>query len=570
MNAIVASYKFETDQVQFRKEAVINGMILDSDGEFISLSKLGKDLYASEIAVADDDPEMEDGYFAEDEPGLREDLTGILMRRFESTREASARSMKRFEKSGCKTYKEYMEERPKPAATTLRDLERGRWDSEEYKNLTIEFFKKYGKTPEFDDEGKVIEPKKEVSSHNYPEFPRIPGSIGDLAEALWPDIPYAFKVVAGLTHFGLLRSGKDTLASEPYIQPRLYSALVAGPGRGKTAAINEVGRVFKAVNTSGAYTEWPSINSGEALVDAFDEQRRAGLIRADSLGTGEVGTEPPSKILLSPDEIRGLIEKSKSTSNSKNTMTDEFLKLYESGQTGNKIRTNKISIRLNNAHLAILGGATPSGYFNMWTSTGGAKDGLHTRFVTVAADLPRMPARPRKSDLDKVNELTQELQEQAAEPGTAYEINEDAYQLFEQWWTAKPIDNQHVTRLDGIVKRVLIVLARTNDVESIDIDLMKSAISLADYIQFCREKHNPQDSVNYTQAFEQLIIEAYRKHGAMSERDLVKSVRPDRHHGGYVAFNQALSALRNTALKVVSKNRKGFAVFALDDEGDEE
>jgi len=558
MNAFVASYDLASDEVRFRMEPVVNGQILDSDGEFISLSQLSKDLWAHEIAVADGDSEMEDGYLAEDEPSLREHLAGILNRRFESTREGVARSMRAFEKSGYKTYREYMEKRPKPVLT-LRDLERAHWDSDVYKDLTISFFKQHGVLPEFDEEGNVIQIAKKDDGA-YPEFPKIPGSIGDLADALWPDIPYMFKVVAGFTHFGLIRSGLDTLAAEPYLQPRLYSALVAGPGRGKTAAINEINRVFKAVNSAHSYSVWPSVNSGEALVDTFNDQTNSMITRA------EVGNtiDPVARVLLSPDEIRGLIEKSKSTSNSRNTMLDELLKLYEFNTTGNRIRGNKTSIRIESAHLALVGGATPSGYKKMWIATGASADGLHTRFVTVAADLPRMPARPRMSDIERVNELTQELQQQAAEPGTAYEITEEAYDMFAKWWEAKPTDNPHVTRIDGIVKRVLVILARTNDADVIDVELMKPAIAFGDYVQYCRENLNPKDAVNYTQAFEQLIMDAFKKRGPMSGRDLAKVVKPENHDGGHVAFNNAFNALQRSCLKIVIKNRKGNPVWDID------
>ena len=120
MNAFVASYDLSTDQVRFNMLPVLNGQIEIDDGEFISLSKLSKDPWATDIAVADGDPDMVDGYLAGDEPGLREDLTRILMRRFESVREGAARNQKKFEQSGCKTYAEYMK-RPMPVVT-LRDF----------------------------------------------------------------------------------------------------------------------------------------------------------------------------------------------------------------------------------------------------------------------------------------------------------------------------------------------------------------------------------------------------------------------------------------------------------------
>jgi hypothetical protein len=561
MNAFVASYDITKDTVSFRMESVVNGQILDSDDEFISLSKLSKDPWATDIAVEDED----------DNPELREELTGILQRRFQSVREGSARNTKKFQKYGTGKYIDWVGEFGKEV--TLKSLKRSSWESKEAKDAYVSFFKTNGVQPEFNEDGhmKAIPaappPPAKIVDESYPEFPRIPGSLGDLSDAIYPDIPYLFKVVAAITHFGLIRSGLDTLASEPHLQPRFYSALIAGPGRGKTAAINEIHRVFKAVN-GGSYAAWPSIDSGPALVDAFDEQSRTNALKAD--GTDNVTDVSMSKILLSPDELRGLVEKSKVTTNSRNTMLDEFLKLFEGNTTGSRVRGAKIKIRIENAHLALVGGATPSGYHNMWTATGAAADGLHTRFVTVAADLPRMPARPRKSDLEKVNDLTQELTEQAKEPGTAYEMTDDAIEMYVKWWEAKPTDNPHVTRIDGIVKRLLIVLARTNDAETIGVDLMKPALAFGDYVQFCREKHNPADAVNNVQAYEQRIIAAYKKNGPMSARECARAIHPSRYAGGITAYNQAFDAVRKSVLKLIDEKRGGSPVYALDVEDGED
>ncbi len=178
MNAFVGSYDRVSDKVNFRLEEVINGQILDSDDEFISLSKLSKDPWASEIAVADDDPEMEDGYMAEDEPGLREDLAGILMRRFESTREGSARAVASYKKQGLKRAADFLNRPTK--VITLRDLQRvveedgvrktidrAQFDSLEATNTYFSFLKEHKVAPEFNQDGNVIEPKKKSETADW-------------------------------------------------------------------------------------------------------------------------------------------------------------------------------------------------------------------------------------------------------------------------------------------------------------------------------------------------------------------------------------------------------------------
>ena len=89
-------------------------------------------------------------------------------------------------------------------------------------------------------------------------------------------------------------------------------------------------------------------------------------------------TAPPyftfPRVLLDVDEMTDLFEKSKVTAQSKNSLSNEVLKLYEGNRTGNNTRKHG-NIQLTDAHLAILGGATPEGYERMWTGTGGGATG---------------------------------------------------------------------------------------------------------------------------------------------------------------------------------------------------
>ena len=138
-----------------------------------------------------------------------------------------------------------------------------------------------------------------------PAFPTFTGALADLCNAMSPDIPFPFKFATGLTHLGLMRSGIDTLDAEPHIQPRFYTALIAAPGRGKTAAINEVGKIAKLL--SSHYRVFSSIDSGPALVDAFQEQVRENMLKATP--EENLSDSLSAKILLSPDELKGIFEK---------------------------------------------------------------------------------------------------------------------------------------------------------------------------------------------------------------------------------------------------------------------
>src|SRR6267154_3963786 len=222
-------------------------------------------------------------------------------------------------------------------------------------------------------------PETEIVEDTLPEFPIISGTIGELADALCPDIPREFKIMAAVTRVGLMLSGKVQLEGEPHLEPRFYTCMVAPPSSGKTASIAEVSKRIK-----GDFISIPSVDSGPALVDTF----------------GGINKQNPSgglaKVLLSPDEMKDIFEKAKASRDGRNSLGSEILKLFEQHQTGNRSRQSGV-LDVDNAALAILGGATPDSYVQMWTGTAGASSGLQSRF-TLVTTTNAMPERQSAYD----------------------------------------------------------------------------------------------------------------------------------------------------------------------------
>jgi Primase C terminal 1 (PriCT-1) len=394
-----------------------------------------------------------------------------------------------------------------------------------------------------------------------PEFPHFSGLLSELCDVICPDLPYEFKFMAAVTHWGLMRSGLDTLENEPHLQPRFYTCLIAMPGTGKTGSINEIRKVLTILNPNYVFTT--SVDSGPALVDEFVDFTRTMSLRLIGQDSKNATQDKSSRVLLDPDEMADLFEKSKMTAQSRNSLSQELLKLYESNRTGNRSRKAG-KAQVDNAHLAILAGATPEGYERMWTGTGGGSTGLQSRIVPISTADGKMGVEKKATNFEALKFYVDELIALANRPGQVISLNIEAKRMLRDWWGSdrmKPSES----RVDDMVKRLVIVLAATNDVLVVGPDLMAQAVKFGDYVIATREKYNPSDSHSWTQAFEQEIIRVGQKHKlAMTMRDYQRVVHPNRKPGGYGSFLQAWKTLIQAGvLKADGATHKGTMKYRV-------
>ena len=390
--------------------------------------------------------------------------------------------------------------------------------------------------------GSYDETALEVEEPELPPFPRFSGLLTELVDAICPDIPYEFKVVAAITHWGLLRSDIDKLVNEPSTQTRFYVCFVKEPSFGKTAALNEVRNYMSAaVNAESEYVSLSSADSGPALVDAFVEAKEARVLNSIK-GDQASATAPPyitfPRVLLDVDEMTDLFEKSKVTAQSKNSLFAEVLKLYEGNRTGNKTRKHG-NIQLTDAYLAILGGATPEGYERMWTGTGGGATGLQSRFILVTTTQPRMGIKRRPSNSEALAPILARLGQMAKRGPVTVALDKEAEDMLVEWW-GEGADKPSEVRIDDMIKRLLIVLAVTSETTMVGRDLMAQALAWGDYLIAVREKFNLADSYSYTQAFEDAIRKVWKNRDrSLTLRDVNRLVHPKRRPGGAGPFLQA-------------------------------
>jgi hypothetical protein len=411
------------------------------------------------------------------------------------------------------------------------------------------------------------ETELETIEDPFPIFPKLFGPLHTLAEIIGPSLAYEHKILHLLTTVGLRLSDKVKLASDPWLQSRFFGAMIGPPGSTKSAVEKEMrGVVFpKGTELAGrlTYPHAPlaadilvqySVNSGPALVQLFEDN---------------------TKILLAPDEITSLFEKGRSTTASPNSLFGELLRLFEGNETGRAVvRSGKRDkstgrranagdqIQIDNAHLALIGGATEKGFQAMWLGTAGAASGLQSRFVLSYSDL-MLPPFQILTDVDRAVEALRELILALADAADRLTISDDAQKKVVDWVESHG-SNLPPRALD-VAKRCAIVLASADCSSTVTLGVMTWCLAFADYQIALKARLMPPDASGDIQAFENRIISFLDRHKEASGNQIRRAISPERYPGGYFAYEKATySLLRSGRLLSIGKTRKGKGIYRLD------
>ncbi len=409
----------------------------------------------------------------------------------------------------------------------------------------------------------------------FPNCPRMSGTLSDLADALYPSLPYEFKYFSLVTHWGLLRSGVDTFGIEHHIQPRFYSVLVALPNRGKTASINEARKAMQIVHGRVMMLKdqkplvcrvpelLPSADSGQFLAEEFHQ------LAKEAKQDYEKGAclDLTAKALLDPDELSDVFEKARTSQGRVSTLFIELLKLHSGNRTGSGTKGDGKK-RVENAQLAILAGTTTRKYPQLWTGTGGGADGLRSRFITITTNNPPVPPVPLPSNVPVVHEAYERLARLAQMPGQNIQLSSEAGTVLNDWWYSFDNTKDSATRVLEFVKQLLVVLAVTNAPENhngttltVEPELVKQATKFGDYAIAVRDKLNPGDAWSHVQAMENAIIAWSKQHTTKSTlgsmRDCRRIIHPERLPGGLGTFMLAWkNCISTEMLKWIRKEGK--------------
>jgi Bifunctional DNA primase/polymerase, N-terminal len=431
-----------------------------------------------------------------------------------------------------------------------------------------------------DDEPEEIEPPAEP----FPNCPIFTGSLTDLARAMFPSLPLEFKQWGLITHFGLLRSGVDTLGYEKHLQPRFYTIFVCNPNTGKTASLNEsrkaMGDVIQRYTSifdsstktrpCSVYECLPSVDSGQFLAEEFSQASKRAV---DCVSRG-VCSDNGAKLLIDTDELNDIFEKGRTSIGRTSTVFTELLKLHSGNRTGSGTKKEG-KIIVESAHLAIAAGTTTRKYPILWTGTGSGADGLRSRFLPITSNNSPVPPKPLVSDFMGVEQATERIVKSLCLPAQNISISTDAIKMLEDWWAQVDKTNDNTIRVLEFIKQLLMVLALVNAPADyngteliVGVDLMTQAIEFGKYVIAIRDRLNPDDSWSQIQSMENDITKWIRKYAkptaGKSQNECRQGIRVKDKPGGYGVF---LAAWKNCVaagvLKPRGKNRKGFGIYSL-------
>ena len=142
-------------------------------------------------------------------------------------------------------------------------------------------------------------------------------------------------------------------------------------------------------------------------------------------------------------------------------------------------------------------------------------------------------------------------------------MTEDAATVLHNWWSKTPREHNSEVRIPDLIKRFLMVLAVTNDVDTIGRDLMAVGIQFGEYQIAVREQFMPVDSFSWTQAFENKIIAIHQRQGAMTRNTCRRLIHPERSPGGFGEFLKAYSSLVHSEMLVIKSKSQRANKYGL-------
>jgi hypothetical protein len=335
------------------------------------------------------------------------------------------------------------------------------------------------------------------------------------------EVPEEFYFAAALTFLGATCGEKLKLKSAlNSLEPRLYTVLLGASGDvKKSTALRNTSDFFESV-----WSSLPAINPRPGVCHGVGSAE--GL--AKELDANKHG------VILCFDELKVLIDKSKIQSSTLLPMTAS---LFEQTKFENSTKNQKL--RVEEAHLSIVGCCTTETYSRMWTPDAIAI-GIPNRLFVVSADRKRRVGWPKPHDQERLAEVRREMVEQLGKLPLSLDMTDEAKHAWQIWYENQP-SSVHAKRLETIGVRLLGLIALSTNREIIDLEAVEIVVRILDYEFNLRTVTDPIDADSKIAQLEEKIRRQLSNRGTLTDRQLRQYTNANRD--GLWAFDMALQNL---------------------------
>lgn len=398
---------------------------------------------------------------------------------------------------------------------------------------------------------KLSEPIEIATLESLPlVFPKdaIQGFIKDFADlyASYLEAPYEFWLFNMATCLGNIFSTRATLKNSLFTQPRLFTILLGLSGDSRKSSsgrltidfLNEISPVDSENKKSELFKSLWGCGSSEGLLRKF---------------------EVTPNLVLVYDELRAFVQKS----NLKGANLLQVVNgLFDRNQEENAVKDKKDCIQVDNAYLSLLGFCTTDTWETLFTSAF-LDIGFINRLWIVPGEAEKKEFNPEFIPTSKKRKLKATfqclLESFPVKPLTIIPITDKADVELNYWYHSYE-NTEFTRRLDDYGRRLLLIMAISENKKEIAEDMAKRVISLLDWEKQVREMYQPGIYSSTMSQIENLLRKAVKKHQPVTEGVLLHKIHSDRFDTWHV--QHALEGLvKNGEFRKVFKGR--FPAYIL-------
>ena len=412
----------------------------------------------------------------------------------------------------------------------------------------------------YDQAGKLLElgQVEATSLETQPiVFPKdaIQGFIRDVADLYSSHLesPYEFWVFGAATCLGNIFSTRVKLSSQLFVQPRLYTVCIGTSG---DARKSESGR-----QTINLFNEMVS-KIEEAQVDEKGKRLPSKFFNT-LWGCGSAEglmdrLDRTPKLILTYDELRSFVQKSDiKGSNLLQSVNSLFDSNLVENVTKDKYR------RVDNAYLSMLGFCTTDTWDSLFSPAFLAIGFINRLWI--------VPGIAEKKDFNpdfipdhqklKLSIKFQRLLESFPEELTIIKLSHAAEVDLNNWYHSFE-STEFTRRLDDYGRRLLLIMAISENKKEIDEDMAGRVIALLNWQLKVREIHQPPEYTSIMSRIENLMRRAVKKLQPITKGNLFHQIHADQFDNWKV--EKALEGLlKNGEFRRTFKGR--FEAYVLGD-----